>query len=184
MPIFGRKSQKGTLFLLPEISPENCIPLVMPNIQRGDLIDIVSLQRLLREGQNMPDWIIRISDSEKFWDANSVDISSTVIPIVHIACARQNAEPDDVWGGVLLMLAKFGMLAGYYERKAGVTPPELCHPLIWNCVAGFRRTMPEEFVETSFYQTNTNLFSVMSYLGYVFGKVPDMNSEVLFSEWN
>ena len=182
-PFFNRLKPANLTAGLPGLSTRECLPLTMPNSNSLIGLDYGSLTKMAKIGLGTDYWIVKIYESEGSWKALSIDVDSTVLPIVRKACEMRNAVPTTEEEKVLLVGTSFGMLAGLYESSSNTTSAQLCHGFIWNSLVAFTQSCPAFYQSSSFHEANPAVFSNMPFLGYAVGKVPNLEFNRLFSRW-
>lgn len=183
MALFGQPKPIDPLFMLPKVSPRECTLMGLPNMNQMTMTNFAWLEKQLRKGQDQSYWVIKVFESEKFWTNISVDVDDLALQVVRMACSLQNVEPSNEDGATLIMHAKFGILAGMFERSSNASSVGDCHPLMWNALKFFTMAVPDDR-KTHFYEANRVMFDMVNFAGYGFGKIPNLTIQKLFSRWH
>ena len=182
-PIFPRLKSANSSSGLPNVSQRESVPILFPSSNAIADLDYGALKKMAQLRQDTDYWIVKIYETEESWKAKSIDVSAVILPLVRQACELLNANLTNEEENVLLVAASFGMLAGLYESSSDTTSALSCHPFIWNSLHAFTLSCPAYYQSSSFHKANPGVFSNMPFLGFVVGKVPEINFDLLFSRW-
>lgn len=114
-------------------------------------------------------WVDKISESESYFSAR-IDLSPIVAAIAQAGCEADGFKPDEEAWLTLFVLAKFGLLAGMFEKASNTTKEKDCHPLPWNALKFYTKNLRDEDKEP-FGEEHRMLLTHMVYAGYLMGKL-------------
>ena len=140
----------------------------------------VEIQFSKKQGQNY--WVDKISESESYFSTNK-DLTPQIAAIAKAGCEADGFKPNEEAWLTLFVLAKFGLLAGMFEKASNTTKEKDCHPLPWNALKFYSQSLRDED-EKPFGEKHRMLLTYMVYAGYLMGKLDSPNPQKIFSHWN
>ncbi len=140
----------------------------------------VEIQFSKKQGQNY--WVDKISESESYFSTNK-DLTPQIAAIAKAGCEADGFKPNEEAWLTLFVLAKFGLLAGMFEKASNTTKEKDCHPLPWNALKFYSQSLRDED-EKPFGEKHRMLLTYMVYAGYLMGKLDNPNPQKIFSHWN
>lgn len=177
MGLFGAKNQSDQRFALPSYKKRDCTEFRLPSLNEVAMMNFRALQMQLEQGQAPDYWVSRISESESFQPEGSAGAYAEQLADAALARTPNLGSITDNEKSAFLYFAKFGWLAGSYERMSGQARDGLCHPSTWNAMRVLCRVVSDEEGESHFRDT------VMS-AGYAQGRFPNLAVEGVFARWD
>jgi hypothetical protein len=182
MGIFSKPKPIDPMFTLPSVMSRECVEVFLPRKSAFPMSNMrwVEIQFSKKQGQNY--WVDKISESESYFSTNK-DLTPQIAAIAKAGCEADGFKPNEEAWLTLFVLAKFGLLAGMFEKASNTTKEKDCHPLPWNALKFYSQSLRDED-EKPFGEKHRMLLTYMVYAGYLMGKLEKASPEYVFSHWN
>lgn len=188
MALFGGRSPMDPRFELPKVSSRECTELRLPRRSVYAMANHAWTATQWEKGiaPNPAEMVIRIFDSEVFWERFMPNVEEVALAIaVHLA-STEAMELDVDQENMLFQSARFGMLAGMFDHASETTEDMYCHPEIWNARSYYSTFARERYERKSDSETE-DIFLMncdkASEAGLVMGKIGGISVMELFEHW-
>lgn len=182
MGFFSKPKPIDPMFTLPSVMSRECVEVFLPRKNTFPMSNMRWLEIQFSKKQGPDYWVDKISESESYF-ATKVDLSPIVAAIAQAGCEADGFKPDKEAWLTLFVLAKFGLLAGMFEKASNTTKEKDCHPLPWNALKFYAKSLRDED-KKPFGEEHIMLLTNMVYAGYLMGKLNNPNPNQIFSMWN
>jgi hypothetical protein len=189
--MFGKKAKSDSQFFLPKVKLRDCLEMRLPNINSRPMMRMDWVESELREGRDLTFWIEKIMGSQDSFKltTNLEEVSAKVAIASNQIDGRykpyERTESINIRNvDHLEPIARFGLLAGFYERASNTTNQERCHPLVVNAILTFCKSMPERPLDHDNEEKEPLLELTTCWAGYAFGKIPELSFKRAFSQWH
>ena len=187
--MFLSREDKSGPFYLPKVKLGHCVKMILPNINSRPMLNMEWLEWQFKQGQDQSYWIERIMQSQDIYEG-AIDIFESSLKIA-MACDEVESRYRISVGeeiskrnvSYLEPIARFGLLAGLYERASKSTSGERCHPLVVNAIITFSKSIPERDKESELDEQDPLLILTTCWAGFTVGKTPEISLKKVFSQW-
>lgn len=183
MGIFSNPKPLHPRFQLPKVANRECNKMGLPNMSSMMMANIRWFEWQAKNGQDQSYWWTRIFDSEEFWNNLNINVGQFAFNVAHFAASKEGLQNDKAIVDDLFVYAKLGVLAGMFEKASNTTPPEICHPLIWNAINFFQMSAHKLEDRVEIPEQSLLLRECTAWAGYALGKIPNITVEQVFTNW-